>query len=107
MKRVFISSPYTNGNKDWNVLAQIVTANKLIDLGLSPFTPLLHHYLEVQKSRSSEVWLDLMIDWMLECDAVLRLPGESEGADEECRVAEENNIPVFYSLEELKTYFRL
>ena len=41
---------------------------------------------------------------MLMCDAVLRLPGESKGADNEVRVAKANKIPVFYSIDALTQY---
>jgi len=37
----------------------------------------------------------------LKCNAVLRLPGESKGADAEVALAEENGIDVFYSIEDL------
>jgi hypothetical protein len=32
------------------------------------------------------------------CDAVLRLPGSSTGADNDVRIARERGIPVFFSL---------
>ena len=35
------------------------------------------------------------------CDAVLRLPGESKGADNDVRIARERGIPVYFSLEEV------
>jgi len=35
------------------------------------------------------------------CDAVLRLPGESKGADNDVRLANERGIPVFHRLEEV------
>jgi len=35
------------------------------------------------------------------CDAILRLPGASKGADEDVRKATEKGIPVYYSLEEV------
>jgi hypothetical protein len=35
------------------------------------------------------------------CDAVLRLSGESTGADEDVRIARERGIPVYYSLDEI------
>jgi hypothetical protein len=45
----------------------------------------------------------MMLDkeWVLRCDCLLRLPGESPGADEEVELAVKNNIPVFYSIDEL------
>jgi hypothetical protein len=35
-------------------------------------------------------------------DAVLRLPGESTGADVEVAYAEGLNLPVFYSIDEIQ-----
>jgi hypothetical protein len=35
------------------------------------------------------------------CDAVLRLPGESRGADQDVAIARHRGIPVYYSLHEI------
>lgn len=35
------------------------------------------------------------------CDAVLRLPGESRGADQDVAIARDRGIPVYYSLDEI------
>ena len=35
------------------------------------------------------------------CDAVLRLPGESTGADQDVAIARERGLPVFYELDEI------
>lgn len=35
------------------------------------------------------------------CDAVLRLPGTSTGADQDVAIARERRLPVYYRLEEL------
>jgi len=35
------------------------------------------------------------------CDAVLRLPGESTGADQDVAIAHERGMPVFYELDEI------
>ena len=46
-------------------------------------------------------WLALDFAWLDVCDAVLRLPGDSDGADKEVAHAQERGIPVFTSIEEL------
>ncbi|HUQ55738.1 DUF4406 domain-containing protein [Lentzea sp.] len=38
------------------------------------------------------------------CDAVLRLPGESTGADEDVRMARERGLPVYERVEEIPGY---
>jgi hypothetical protein len=35
------------------------------------------------------------------CDAVLRVPGESKGADQDVAIARERGLPVFFELEEV------
>jgi ABC-type sugar transport system substrate-binding protein len=35
------------------------------------------------------------------CDAVLRLPGESTGADQDVAIARERGIPVYTGLEQI------
>ena len=35
------------------------------------------------------------------CDAVLRLPGESTGADQDVAIARRRGLPVYYSLDEI------
>jgi hypothetical protein len=35
------------------------------------------------------------------CDAVLRLPGESRGADQDVAIARDRGIPVYHSLDEI------
>ncbi|MFA1622722.1 DUF4406 domain-containing protein [Rhizobium mongolense] len=35
------------------------------------------------------------------CEGVLRLPGDSKGADNDVRIARERGIPVWYKLEEV------
>jgi len=38
------------------------------------------------------------------CDAVLRLMGDSKGADNDVRLAKERGIPVYYQVDEIPTY---
>ena len=41
---------------------------------------------------------------LTKCDAVLRLEGESKGADEDVRIAKERGLPVFYRIEEVPAH---
>lgn len=100
MIKVFISSPYT-GNEEENVHIQQECANVLINLGYCPFIPLLYHYQEAKYPQPYEVWLDLCKAWISSCSIVLRLPGNSSGADREVAHAQKLGIPVVYSIEEL------
>ena len=52
----------------------------------------LHEYKE---------WLGYDLSWLERCDALVRLPGESNGADGEVNRALALWLPVFESVDEL------
>lgn len=101
MLLVYIASPYTLGDKDFNVTRQIEMAHKLLDWGYCPLWPLSSHYLEEWRSRPYEDWLEMDFALLSRCDVLLRLEGESAGADREVAEATRLNIPVVFSIEEL------
>lgn len=81
-------------------------ANKLMDLGFIPFVPLLSHFQHMMFPRPYEDWLKLDIVWLESCDCLLRLPGESKGADKEVRCAFDLGIPFFATIEEIVEYYK-
>lgn len=105
MIKVYIASPYTLGDVAVNVKVQMDCANKLMDLGFAPFVPLYSHFQHMAHPRPYEDWIRLDKEWVLACDAVLRLDGKSSGADGEVELAKSNNIPVFYYIEELVNFY--
>jgi hypothetical protein len=46
-------------------------------------------------------WLDYDKHWLESCDCVLRLPGDSKGADQEMQWAIEMDKPVYLDIESL------
>ena len=102
MKKVYLASPYTKGDVAVNVKRQLDCANDLMDLGFLPFAPLYSHFQHMAHPRPYEEWLKMDLEWIKVCDYLLRLDGESKGADIEVRFALDNNIPVFYDIEELE-----
>jgi hypothetical protein len=104
MIKIYIASPYTIGNKEENVKRQIEVANQLMDLKYCPFTPLLSHYHNSMFERSYEDWMEIDFEWIKSCDGILRLEGESRGADAEIEFAKQLGISVFYSIEDLEEY---
>ena len=106
--KVFIASPYTNGDKEENVKAQMVVADVLIrfkpDL-FAPFIPLLYHYQNKEHPQPEEVWKAIDLTFLKGCDALLRLGSASAGADAEVHFAVHNHIPVFYTIPELIKWF--
>ena len=101
MIAVYIASPYTKGDVAVNVRESFIVADELVKLGYAPFPPLFSHFWHFLSPKPYETWTTLDKEWVLRCDCLLRLPGESSGADAEVALAVENNIPVFYSIGEL------
>lgn len=105
--RVYIAGPMTNGDgKSFNMakiheaIGDYVT---LIKLGYVPLCPQLSVFCELlypgQVSYSD--WMTLDRSYIDTCDVVLRLPGNSVGADKECCYAEDNDKTVFYGMTQL------
>lgn len=101
MKKIYIASPYTVGDVAVNVKRQMDAASRLIDLGYAPFWPLHSHFLHMVHQKPYEKWIALDLQWILSCDALLRLKGESKGADLECQFAKQNKIPIYYDIQGL------
>lgn len=103
IQTVYIASPYTLGDKEQNVNLQIDAAEYLAQCGLIPYWPLHSHYWHVKYPHDWHFWMDISKAWLLRCDAVLRLPGESKGADQEVELAIARGIPVYHSIHDLLT----
>lgn len=104
-KRIYVAGPYTKGDVVLNVRHAIVTADALLNLGFAPYVPHLSHFWHLVCPHDYEAWMTLDFEWVKACDAVLRLSGESSGADREEALAGELGIPVFYSIAEVAEYF--
>lgn len=99
--RVYVAGPYTSDPAACTATA-IAAGNQLLDAGCAPFVPHLAHYWEtVHGPRPYEDWMRIDLAWLAAADAVLRLPGESSGADRETALAERHGIPVFHRLDDL------
>ena len=105
--RVYIASAYTIGDTAVNVRKQIDVGNELIGYGFAVFLPLLSHFQHMIHPQPYEVWMDQDMTWVASCDCLLRLPGQSRGADREVDRAKEVGIPVFFSVDELCKYYNI
>jgi hypothetical protein len=101
MITVYIASPYTKGDVAVNVRESLLVADQLVALGFAPFVPLLSHFWHFLSPKPYETWTALDKEWVLRCDCLLRLPGESSGADAEVALARQKGIRVFHSIAEL------
>ncbi|MGD9726275.1 MAG: DUF1937 family protein [Nitrospiraceae bacterium] len=98
---IYIASPYSvYTDKLDAVNAQIDVFAALLAAGHEPVAPLLSHYVDLRYPTSYERWMQWCLAIMRRCDAVLRLPGESAGADEEVARARLLGKPVYWSVDE-------
>lgn len=103
--RIYVAGPYTKGDVAVNVRNAFAAADALADLGFAPFVPHGTHFWHMMFPRPYEFWLDLDNQFLPCCQGLLRLPGESSGADKEVKLAESLGIPVFTTVEEVKSHF--
>lgn len=92
--RVYVAGPYTGGDVAWNVARAMDVADQLLSAGLAPFCPHLSHFLHLHHPHGYETWMALDMAWLAACDVLVRLPGDSPGADREVAEAEQLGIPV-------------
>lgn len=105
MIKVYIAGPYTKGDMAMNVRAAIDAGNLLLNAGYAPYIPHLTHFVHMIHPHKYEEWLALDNEFLPVCNALLRLEGESSGADLEVALAQRIGVPVFFSMEKLFDHF--
>jgi len=92
--RIYIAGPYTKGDVEQNVFNAIKYGEFIRATGHTPFIPHLTHFWHIISEHDYEYWMQLDRDWLEVCDALVRLPGESAGADREVEWAKELGLPI-------------
>lgn len=113
-KRCYISGPISRGDLAHNIRQAEAAFFALLKAGYAPFCPHWSCYSngpakndvtgEVTAVATSQggggcthgEWVDADLAWVEVSHAVIRLPGESKGADRECKLARECDIPVLH-----------
>lgn len=117
--RVYLASPISVGNLFDNINTAIDCFHRLRREGLAPLCPALSVFAggcwldadyepdagdsvavvakaaRLPRGTKHSDWMDVDLPWVSVSDCVLRLPGESRGADEEVAWARARGIPVF------------
>jgi len=113
MKRVYVAGLYgytTNGiigNLD-NMREGMRKSVKVLLEGYAPFVPWFDYHFQLMlreyETLDADDYYDYSLAWLEVSDAVLVISNrkESKGVNAEIERAKELNIPIFYSLEELK-----
>lgn len=102
MIKVYIAGPYTKGDVAANVRAAIDAGIAVGDLGACPYIPHMCHFMHLIHPREYEYWMALDMRWLEECDCIIRLPGEAEGADREVTAAIARGLPFFTSVKDFR-----
>lgn len=122
-KVVYIAGPIRRGSLLHNIRQADAAMGELMRRGYSPINPMLSVYagcatddqntlathgvwapadpLAKLEGVTAQDWLDMDLAVVERVDAVLRLPGDSVGADGETAHAEKHGIPVFHSIDVL------
>lgn len=98
---LYVAAPYTRPDPVQNTHAVLRVAMVLYEATeWCPVVPHLSLLWHVVTPRSDRHWLDYDLHLMRKCDAVVRLPGDSPGADAE--IVEANRLGMkILSLDEL------
>lgn len=97
--RVYVAGPLSVGDTTDNVITAIEAGTRCLDAGLAPFVPHLNHFWHEVMPRGYEEWMRLDFEWLGACDVLLRLPGESPGAEREVALANKLGLPVYYDID--------
>ncbi len=98
-KIVYVAGPYTKPDPCINTNLAIKAADKLFDAGFIPFVPHLFHFWHTITPRPYQHWTEMDFAFLPLCDLLLRLPGESSGADAEIRAAHDHKIQVYTDMD--------
>jgi hypothetical protein len=107
---VYIAGPYVRPDPVENTHQTIKWADELQASGLiTAYVPHLSLLWHIVVPHEPDYWYEYDLAILARCDALLRLPGESTGADNEVKFALEQNppMPVFYEIGELIAWARL
>jgi len=101
---VYLAGPYTRPDPVENVHNTCKIADAVLELGMIPFIPHLTMIYHLVSPKPLEVWYEYDLHLLRRCDVLLRLPGESAGADREVNEAAAMGMAVVYSLEALREW---
>ncbi len=106
-KRVYVAGPISKGDLSHNIDQARAAGLQLLRAGFAPFIPQLSCFFSndfpeiFPAGTTHKDWMGVDLPWVSVSDAILRLPGESFGADMEVSHAKALGIPVFYHADDL------
>ena len=98
--RIYIAGPYSAGDVALNVRQAVLAGLAIHETGHVPFIPHLFHFAQYLCPQDYAVWCALDLQWLKACHCVLRLAGDSPGADREVEFAMTLGMPVYFTLQD-------
>jgi hypothetical protein len=96
---IYIAGPYTNGDQKENIFVALKIGDHVYKTGAIPYVPHLSHYWAMSTidglNRTYAEWMEICLNVVNRCDALIRLDGFSNGSDMEVKYAKSIPIPVF------------
>ncbi|MCA9091244.1 MAG: DUF4406 domain-containing protein [Planctomycetaceae bacterium] len=91
---IYLAGPFTHPDPIQNTHAVIKIADALLEAGFAPLVPHLTLAWHLVSPKPYTTWLAYDRHLLSRCDVLLRVPGYSHGATQECTFADELGIPV-------------
>lgn len=83
---IYVAGPYSS-DPEANVKVALKAGDALLKKGCIPYVPHLTHHWHRESPKSYEQWMEMGEAVLKRCDGLLRLPGDSPGADREVALA--------------------
>lgn len=100
---IYVAGPISKGDTLLNIRNGMLAGIELIKRGYTPFIPHndMIQYMLDPDTLDYETILKQDLAWVKKCDAILRLPGDSPGADREVQYALSQGLLVTHSMDYL------
>lgn len=99
--KIYIAGPYSHPDPVINTNNAIQAAEEVLKKGHVPYIPHLTLLWHLVSPHVVEFWYEYDQVWLRYCNAVLRLPGPSKGADDEVAIAINLCLPIYRSIAEI------
>lgn len=104
---VYVAGPYSHPDPVENTNTAIRWGDRLMgDSLVVPLIPHLSLAWHFVSPHPETFWYEYDLHLLMRCNALLRIPGMSTGADMEVGFANDHDIPVFYGITSLYRWAR-
>lgn len=92
---VYIAGPYAKPDPVLNTREACLVADRVVDLGAAVIVPHLSLLWHAISPQPVDTWYARDLDVLRHCHALVRIPGESTGADDEVDEACRLGLQIF------------